>query len=83
MAGFREILAAEILGEKERKAREIDEKLLLEKLTEHTTLEVGDALIAKEAENIWNEQKTNLESQGYNMKTYLEHLGTSEEGYKS
>ncbi len=83
MAGFKKLLAEEILTEKERKAREIDEKVLLEKLSESSTLEIGDALIAKEAESIWNEQKGNLEAQGYNMKTYLEHLGTTEEAYKA
>jgi FKBP-type peptidyl-prolyl cis-trans isomerase (trigger factor) len=82
LAGFKDILSAEILGEKERKAREIDEKVLLEKLNEATTLEVGDGLIAKEADSIWNEQKSNLEAQGYSMKTYLEHMGMSEATYR-
>jgi trigger factor len=82
LAGFKEILAQEILGEKERKARELDEKVLLEKLNDAATLEVGDGLVSKEAESIWSEQKSNLEAQGYSMKTYLEHMGMSEASYR-
>jgi trigger factor len=82
MAGFKDILGKEILGEKERKARETDEKALLAELEKISTYEIGKNLLEREIQNIFQEQKGNLESQGYNMKTYLEHLKMSEEAYK-
>lgn len=83
MAGFEDILEKEILGEKERRAREEDEGKLLEQLEEIATYEVGTTLVSREAEAIYNEQKQNLESQGYNMKTYLQHMKMDEAQYKS
>lgn len=83
MAGFKDIISKEILGEKERRAREDDEKKLLEALEEHATYEVGDALLGREIETVWQEQKQNLEGQGYNMKMYLDHLKKDEASYKA
>ncbi len=82
LAGFKEILKNEILGEKERRTRETDEAKLLEALREISTFEIGENMIAREVESIWNEQKSNLEAQGYAMKQYLEHMKTDEAGYK-
>lgn len=82
MAGFKEILEKEILGEKERRAREADEKILLEALEKSATLEMGKAILEKEIESIFNEQKTHMESQGFSMKLYLEHIKTGEEVYR-
>lgn len=83
MKGFEDILEKEILGEKERRAREADEATLLDELEKIATYEVGETLVAREADSIFNEQKTNLESQGYNMKAYLQHLKTDEAQYKN
>lgn len=82
MAGFKEILEKEILGEKERRAREADEKILLESLQKSATLEMGKAILQKEIDIIFNEQKTHMESQGFSMKLYLEHIKMTEETYR-
>ncbi len=83
MAGFKDILEKEILGEKERRAREEDEGKLLTELEAIATYEVGENLVGREAEAIYNEQKSNLEGQGYNMKAYLEHMKMDETQYKN
>lgn len=83
MEGFKEILSKEILGEKERRAREADEKKLLDELEAVCEYEIGDGLLAREIEMVYSEQKHNLESQGYTMKHYLDHLKTDEDGYKA
>ncbi len=83
MAGFREILSQEILGEKERRAREADEKKLLEELEKYATYELGDSLIQREVESVFQEQKQTMEGQGYNMKMYLDHLKKDETMYKT
>jgi trigger factor len=82
VAGLKEILKKEILAEREREARMKDEAALLEKLLEITKLEFGAGLVARETDIIWNEQKNNLESQGYAMKDYLSHAKKDEESYR-
>jgi trigger factor len=82
MAGFRDILTQEILGEKERRAREADEKKLLEELEKHATYELGDHLLEREIESVFQEQKQTMEGQGYNMQMYLDHLKKDEAMYK-
>jgi trigger factor len=83
MAGFREIIAKEILTDKERRAREVDEKQLLDELNKHATYELGASLVAREIESVFQEQKQTMESQGYQMKTYLDHIKKDEESYKA
>lgn len=82
LAGFKEILRKEILGEKERRAREADEAKLLAELEKVATYELGEGILSREIDIIFHEQKSNLESQGYNMKTYLQHMKMDEEQYK-
>ena len=80
--GLKEILKKEILAEREREARMKDEAALLEKLQEITELELGSGLVERETENVWNEQKSNMESQGFTVKDYLGHVGKDEASYK-
>lgn len=80
--GFKEILKKEILAEREREARMKDEAALLEKLLEITELELGSGLVERETENVWREQRGNLEAQGYTVKDFFAHMGKDEESYK-
>ena len=82
LSGFREILKREILGEKERRAREVAEAKLLDELEKIAAYEIGETMLEREIESVFREQKSNLENQGYSMKTYLEHLKKDEESYK-
>lgn len=83
MAGFKDIISKEILGEKERRAREADEKQLLEALSQHATFEIGESLLNREIDAVYQEQKQTMEGQGYNMKMYLDHLKKDEATYKA
>ncbi len=80
--GLKAILKNEILAEREREARMKDEAALLEKLQEITELELGTGLVEREIENIWREQKGNMEAQGFTAKDYLGHIGKDEATYK-
>ncbi len=80
--GFKDILEKEILGEKERRARESDETKLLEELEKIATYELGEGILEREGEIILNEHKSNLESQWFSLKMYLEHIKMDEERYK-
>ncbi|EKD29797.1 MAG: Trigger factor [uncultured bacterium (gcode 4)] len=80
--GFKEVLAKEIQGEKEYQARAKDEHNLLEELMKITELEVGPSLIENEVARVWDEQKHNIESQGYKMSDYLSHAKKDEAMYK-
>lgn len=83
VAGLKEILKKEILAEREREARMKDEAALLEQLLEISELDLGPNLVARETENVWHEQKHNLESQGFAPKDYLSHIGKDEASYKA
>ncbi|MDP2103479.1 MAG: hypothetical protein Q8K26_00995, partial [Candidatus Gracilibacteria bacterium] len=80
--GFKEVLRKEIQGEKEYQARAKDEHNLLEELMKITELEVGPSLIENEVARVWDEQKHNIESQGYKMSDYLSHAKKDEAMYK-
>lgn len=80
--GFKTVLREEILAEKEYRARAKDEETLLNELIAITELEVGPELVKSETARVWEEQKQNIESQGYSMKSYLEHMKKDEESYK-
>lgn len=80
--GLKAILKNEILAEREREARMKDEAALLEKLQEITELELGTGLVEREIENVWREQKGNMEAQGFTAKDYLGHIGKDEATYK-
>lgn len=82
VAGLKAILKNEILAEREREARMKDEAALLEKLQEITELELGSGLVEREVENVWREQKGNMEAQGFTAKDYLGHIGKDEATYK-
>lgn len=81
-AGFKEILRKELLEEKERTAREEDEKILLEQLSNHVQLEIGNHMISGEIEQIFNEQKAHMESNGINIASYLSYVQMTESDYK-
>lgn len=83
VAGLKEILKKEILAEREREARMKDEAALLDQLLAITELDLGPGLVARETENVWHEQKHNLESQGFAPKDYLSHIGKDETDYKA
>lgn len=80
--GFKELLRKEIQGEKEYQARAKDEHNLLTELMKITELEVGPSLIESEVARVWDEQKHNIESQGYKMSDYLAHAKKDEGMYK-
>ncbi|MDD2565225.1 MAG: trigger factor [Candidatus Gracilibacteria bacterium] len=82
LEGFKKILEDEIKQEKERSARLEDENNLLKELEKTCKIEMGNHLIAHEIDKIYHEHKHNLESQGIDLKHYLEHLKKDEESYK-
>ena len=49
---------------------------------EITELEVGPALVESEISRVFEEQKENIEAQGYTMKDYLAHAKKDEASYK-
>jgi trigger factor len=82
LAGLKKIIKGEIVQKKESEARAKDEDTLMKQMLEVTDIEIGPELLKAEVNQVFNEHAGNLEQQGYNMKMYLEHLKTSEEGYK-
>ncbi len=72
---------AMLLDRKEKARTEAEEKLT-EELIKANPVEVGDKLVAREVENLWLYHNREIEKQGMDVKTYLEHLKTTEDVFK-
>lgn len=71
-----------MLADRKDKARSEAEEKLSTELIEVTKLEVGPKMLAKEVENLWQYHNREIEKQGMNIKSYLEHLKTTEDVFK-
>lgn len=71
-----------MLADKKDKARSEAEEKLSGEFINVTDIEVGPKMLAKEVENLWQYHNKEIEKQGMEIKSYLEHLKTSEEGFK-
>lgn len=71
-----------MLADRKDKARSAAEENLSSELIKVTDIEVGPKMLAKEVENLWQYHNKEIEKQGMNIKSYLEHLKTSEEAFK-
>ena len=82
LSGLREIIRGEITSKQEGETRAKDENTLMQQMLEVATFEVGPELLANEVNQLFQEHASNLEQQGYNMKSYLDHVKKSEDMYK-
>jgi len=64
------------------KARSEAEEKLTDELIKANPVEVGDKMVAREIENLWLYHNREIEKQGMDLKTYLEHLKTTEDIFK-
>ncbi len=71
-----------MLSDRKEKARTEAEEKLSGEFIKITDIEVGPKMLAKEVENLWQYHNREIEKQGMDIKSYLEHLKTTEEGFK-
>ncbi len=71
-----------MLLDRTEKARTEAEEKLTEKLLEANPVEVGDKMVAREVDNLWAYHNREIEKQDMDVKTYLEHLKTTEDIFK-
>lgn len=71
-----------MLADRKDKTRSEAEEKLSGEFIKVTDLEIGPKMLAKEVENLWQYHNREIEKQGMNIKSYLEHLKTTEEGFK-
>ncbi len=81
-AGFKELVREEMLDTKQANDQMEREVKLIEELLKHTTLDIGDALLARQIEQVYEEIKQNVSQDGVKMSDYLESLRLTEEQYK-
>lgn len=72
---------AMLLDRKEKARTEAEEKLT-EELIKVNSVEVGDKMADREIDNLWAYHNREIEKQGMDVKTYLEHLKTTEDIFK-
>jgi len=58
------------------------EMKLIDELLKHTTLDIGDKMLAQQTEQVFNEIKENISKDGVKVADYLASLNLSEEEYK-
>ncbi len=71
-----------MLLDRQEKARSQAEEKLTEELITVNPIEVGEKIVAREIENLWIYHNREIEKQGMDVKTYLEHLKTTEDAFK-
>lgn len=82
LKGFTALIEKELLETKEMNDGMEREMKLIEELLKHTTLDIGDKLLAQQIEQVFNEIKENITKDGMKVADYLVSLGLSEEEYK-
>ncbi len=82
LEGFKKLIKSEITETKEANARMEEESQLIDELLKVTTLELGEKLLERKIEQVFEEIKQNLGQQNVKMADYLESLKLSEEDYK-
>ena len=82
LAGFKKLIKAELLETKDANDAMQREMELIEKLLEHTTMELGDKLIAQQTDQVFEEVKQNISKDGVKVEDYLSSLGLSTAEYK-
>lgn len=71
-----------MLRDRREKARsEAEDKLVTELLAIHP-IELGTKIVTKEVENLWQYHNSEIQKQGMDIATYLEHMRTSEDEFK-
>ena len=83
LKGFTALIEKELLETKEMNDGMEREMKLIEELLKHTTLDIGDKLLAQQIEQVFNEIKENISKDGMKVADYLTSLGLSEEEYKA
>lgn len=71
-----------MLIDRKEKARSESEEKLTEELIMIMPLEVGEKMVLREVENLWLYHNREIEKQGMDIKSYLEHLKTTEDIFK-
>lgn len=71
-----------MLLDRTEKARAEAEEKLTEQLLIANPVEIGPKMVIREIENLWIYHNREIEKQGMDVKTYLEHLKTTEDIFK-
>lgn len=82
LSDFRTEYREAMLTDRKDKARSEAEEKLSGEFIAVSDIEVGPKMLLKEVENLWQHHNREIEKQGMEIKGYLEHLKTSEEGFK-
>lgn len=82
LKGFKDLIKTELLETKEANDGMEREMKLIEELLKHTSLDLGDKLVAQQTEQVFAEVKENIWKDGVKVSDYLESLGLSEKEYK-
>ncbi len=82
VSDFRVEYREAMLADRKDKARSDAEEKLSTELIQLHAIEVGPKMLAREVENLWTHHNREIERQGMDQKSYLEHLKTTEENFK-
>ncbi len=83
LAGFKKLIKQELLDTKKANDAMEREMKLIDELLKHTTLEVGDKMLAQQIEQVFGEVKENISRDGVKVADYIASLNLSEEEYKA
>lgn len=81
-AEYRESVKAELITDKEKAARTEKENEAVDKLIEASKMDIPEAMVDTQAENMYDNFAYRVESQGIPMETYLKYQGSTEDKFK-
>lgn len=78
---FKDAIKAEISDVKKSNARRDDEEKLMDELFKIAKVEIGDTMMNRSIQNVYEEIKQNIAQSGAKVSDYITSLGMSEEEY--
>jgi FKBP-type peptidyl-prolyl cis-trans isomerase (trigger factor) len=82
LAGFKELIKAELLDVKDSNARLQDETKLIEELMKISSLDIGAKMIENQVNKVFEEIKEDIAGSGAKPADYIASLGMDETTYK-
>lgn len=82
LEGFKALIKEEITETKQANVRLDEENELIDALLKVTKLDIGDKLLSRQIEKVYEEIKENVSKDGIKMSDYIESLKMTEETYK-
>ena len=78
---YKDDIRARLLKDKEEEAKRVKEDAVIEKIIENAQMEIPDAMVEYQAEQLMDDFARRLQAQGLSLPVYFQYTGMTEEQY--